>query len=297
MNFYIKVLSVITILPLLIFTVQAEVPNAGFENWNNGEPDGWATSNVPGQVTNVIQSSNAHSGTSAAELSVVDIGLGFGVPPLLSSLDSGGNFYGFPISQAYQELTGYYQLNPMGSSLLQISINLFNITGTDTLAVGFGAFVTGSAASSYTPFSAQLFYFPGFPQPNWAWIIIQITDTTTGLPAVGSSALIDDLAFQGIVGIEDQSQDLAIQDYILEQNYPNPFNPSTQINFSLPITSEVQIVIYDQIGREVDRLQQGQLSAGNHSITWSATDLPSGIYYYQLQAGGRKMTRKMMLMK
>ena len=297
MNFHIKLLFSIFSLFLLFLSIQAEVPNPGFENWTSGEPDGWATSNIPGQVTNVVQSSNAHSGTSAAELLVVDIGLGFGTPPLLSSLQSGSNFYGFPISQAYQELTGYYQLNPIGTGLLQVTLNLFHISGTDTIAVGFGAFTSGDAANSYTPFSAQLFYFQGFPPPNWAWIIIQLTDTTTGLPAVGSSALIDDLAFQGVVGIEDQLQDLTIQDYHLEQNYPNPFNPSTQINFSLPTQADVQIVIYDQLGREVDRLQQGQMNAGNHSITWSGKDLPSGIYYYQLRANDRKVTRKMMLMK
>ena len=296
MNLYIKSQLVILMLLVGIIPILAQIPNAGFENWTSGEPDGWITNNVQGQITTVTQSSNSHSGSSAVQLEVFDVG-GFGIAPFISSVEPGSSVFGFPISQSYQELTGFFQFTPAGNMLFQVTVNLLHASATDTIPVGGGAFTTGSTASSYSPFTTTLFYFQGAPPANYAWITIQIWDTLTGFPSVGASALIDDLVFQGIVGIEDEIESQIAQDFDLQQNYPNPFNPSTQISFSLPISSEVHIVIYDQLGREVDRLRQGLMNAGNHTVTWSARNLPSGIYYYQLRAGDRKLTRQMILMK
>jgi hypothetical protein len=297
MRFKIQYLYLVLALGIIITQVQAEIPNAGFENWTAGEPDNWTTNNISGQLTTVTQSTNSRTGSSAAQLTVVDAGAGFGIPPLLSSIDPNTNFFGFPISQNYAELTGYYQFTPIELGLLSIQVNLFHISGADTLQVAAGGFVSGDFVNSYTAFSVPLFYLPGSQQANWAWINIQITDTLVGLPSVGTTGLIDDLAFQGVVGIENKDQELVITDYVLEQNYPNPFNPSTNIAFSIPKASEVEIIIYDQLGREVDRLLQGLKNAGTHTISWSAENLPSGIYYYQLQTEDRALTRKMILMK
>jgi len=296
MKFYIKKLLTIYCLILLVFAAQAQVPNAGFENWTGGEPDNWITNNLSGLITTITQSNNAHSGSSAAELQVFDID-GLGIGPYMTSVDAQGSFLGFPITQSYQELNGYYQFTAAGNSILLVSVGLYRTTASDTMPVGVAVFATNATTNTYTQFTAPILYFPGGDNPNWANITIQITDTLTGFPALGASALIDDLAFQGVVGIEDEIQDQIAKDYVLEQNYPNPFNPSTQISFSLPTNADVEIVIYDQIGRDIDRLSQGSMSAGNHSITWSAQNLPSGIYYYQLQANGRKLTRQMMLLK
>lgn len=297
MNFYIKLQLIILMVLFGVIPILAQIPNAGFENWAAGEPDGWSTNNISGQFTPVTQSSNSHSGSSAIQLSVFDIGGGLGVAPLISSIEPGSSIFGFPLAQPYQELTGYFQFTPMANALLQVTVQLFNTTPTDTTAVGVGIWATGSATTSYSQFSAPVYYLPGAPPANWAWILVQITDTLSGFPVVGANALIDDLAFQGIVGVEDEIEGQIAQDFDLQQNYPNPFNPSTQISFSLPINSEVNIVIYDQLGREVDRLRQGTMNAGNHTVSWSARNLPSGIYYYQLQVGDRKLTRQMILMK
>ncbi len=85
-------------------------------------------------------------------------------------------------------------------------------------------------------------------------------------------------------------------------NYPNPFNPSTTINLNLPTTSRVTIDIYNVLGAKVRVLQDGVLSAGNHSIEWDGTDnngreLSSGIYFYRVQAGNDIVTQKMLLVK
>jgi hypothetical protein len=72
----------------------------------------------------------------------------------------------------------------------------------------------------------------------------------------------------------------------LSQNYPNPFNPSTVINFGLPVKSDISLVVYNSIGQLVKNMAQGTYDAGNFSITFNASDLTSGIYFYTLSAKG-----------
>lgn len=84
----------------------------------------------------------------------------------------------------------------------------------------------------------------------------------------------------------------------LMPNYPNPFNPETTIPFSLPETSEVTIVVYDQMGRQLAALQNGLMPAGMHTVVFDARHLASGVYLYRIvTAQGQSETRKMMLIK
>jgi hypothetical protein len=83
----------------------------------------------------------------------------------------------------------------------------------------------------------------------------------------------------------------------LDQNYPNPFNPATTISFSLSSRSFILLKVFDLIGREVATIVSEELSAGNHSRQWNAADLPSGIYFYRLQAGTFTETRKLVLLR
>lgn len=83
----------------------------------------------------------------------------------------------------------------------------------------------------------------------------------------------------------------------LHQNYPNPFNPVTTISFYLPENSEVRLSVFNIVGQPVAELVNGSLSAGEHTVEWDASDMPSGMYIYQLEVGSRIMTRKMTLVK
>jgi len=87
------------------------------------------------------------------------------------------------------------------------------------------------------------------------------------------------------------------QEYSLAQNYPNPFNPITSIQYELPQNSDVQITIYDLMGREVTTLISESQDAGYKSIQWDATNVPSGMYFYQIKAGEFVQTKKMILLK
>ena len=93
-------------------------------------------------------------------------------------------------------------------------------------------------------------------------------------------------------------------EFKLYQNYPNPFNPNTTIKYSVPQSAQVQIKVFDVLGKELKTLVSGKKSAGNYELAWNASDLPSGVYFYQLivtpddgQTGGFFETKKMILMK
>ena len=85
--------------------------------------------------------------------------------------------------------------------------------------------------------------------------------------------------------------------FVLEQNYPNPFNPSTKIKYSLPEAGNIKLTIYNSVGEEVSVLAEGFMEQGQYEITFDATNLPSGIYFYKLQYGNFLIVKKMMLMK
>ncbi|MGB6066357.1 MAG: alpha/beta fold hydrolase, partial [Desulfomonilaceae bacterium] len=89
----------------------------------------------------------------------------------------------------------------------------------------------------------------------------------------------------------------SVTDFELGQNFPNPFNPSTTITFSLPSRQFVSLKIYDVLGREVASLVSSTLSAGKHSVQWNALNNPSGVYFYTLQAGTHRESKKLLLMK
>ena len=83
----------------------------------------------------------------------------------------------------------------------------------------------------------------------------------------------------------------------LLQNYPNPFNPSTVIKYQLPIASRVSLEVYDVLGREVETLMDRNQDAGTHSVIFSASNLPSGVYFYKLTAGDYVSVKKALLVK
>lgn len=101
-----------------------------------------------------------------------------------------------------------------------------------------------------------------------------------------------------ITGIKNKNEELP-QSFALYQNYPNPFNPSTNIEFEVPPSSagKVKLSIYNVLGQELEILLDKQLTPGKHSVTFDASDLPSGVYIYSLKSGSQVLNRKMLLLK
>ena len=88
-----------------------------------------------------------------------------------------------------------------------------------------------------------------------------------------------------------------VDSYSLNQNYPNPFNPSTVINFSIPKTSNVQVTIFDALGRKIKTLIDEEKNPGNYSVQFDGAGLASGVYYYLLVTENFIDAKKMVLNK
>jgi hypothetical protein len=88
-----------------------------------------------------------------------------------------------------------------------------------------------------------------------------------------------------------------LDNFSLEQNYPNPFNPSTTITFSIPNEELVTLKVFNALGEEVAELVNETKPAGNYSVSFNASELSSGIYFYKISAGSFVEVKKMILMK
>jgi len=135
-----------------------------------------------------------------------------------------------------------------------------------------------------------------FFQYHWLNHSVYFTDKNTGW-AVGYNGTILHTTNGGVTFIEEEEIDEIPTSYSLTNNYPNPFNPNTKIKYSVPQTSNVVIKVFDILGNEIETLVNEQKPIGNYEINFNATNLPSGIYFYQLQAGSFIETKKMVLMK
>jgi hypothetical protein len=102
--------------------------------------------------------------------------------------------------------------------------------------------------------------------------------------------------WNGVTSVTDE-ENINPKDFSLAQNYPNPFNPSTTFRYSIPIQSKVVIKVNDILGNEVATLMDEEKPVGTYELTWNASSLPSGVYFYQLKAGRFVATNKMMILK
>ena len=86
-------------------------------------------------------------------------------------------------------------------------------------------------------------------------------------------------------------------EYSLSDNYPNPFNPSTQINYSIKTAGTVTLKVYDILGNEVAMLVNERKEPGNYSVSFNASNLPSGVYVYKMISENFINTKKLLLLK
>lgn len=147
---------------------------------------------------------------------------------------------------------------------------------------------------------------------NW----IKINEGFSTIPSVYSLLILDNYIFAGTAGnysvwrrlLSDitEIQNISTEtpsSYSLSQNYPNPFNPVTKIRFSVPQVrllfggDLIKLKVFDVLGREVQTLVNEKLSPGTYSVDWNASDFPSGVYLYRLQAGDYIMTKRMLMIK
>jgi hypothetical protein len=136
-----------------------------------------------------------------------------------------------------------------------------------------------------------------------------LANFTVTLAAFGSAIytistqeeMVDLPTLPPIVTVEKELNTLP-SEFELSQNYPNPFNPSTTIKYSIPNVetrhaSSVRLIVYDILGREVTTLVNEVQQPGNYEVTFDASNLTSGMYFYYINVGEFRAVKKMILLK
>ena len=141
---------------------------------------------------------------------------------------------------------------------------------------------------------AETFQLPAGGQcDNYLFLLNQIgigTNKMNEIEVVGDGA---DL----ITSVNPEFRSITPISFQLSQNYPNPFNPVTNIQFSIPQDYFVTLMVYNSVGEEIAVLVNKKMSAGLHTISWNAIDMPSGVYLYKILAGNFSEIKKMILLK
>lgn len=188
---------------------------------------------------------------------------------------------------------------------------------TAVKGTGVGVMFTGGAIGGSLPTASTYFWNfctqswqPGLPDNTQARYNYKacgkgydMVFTAGGYTTNANSNRIESLTFSHIegpcmnmVGVNGNNN-LIPENFALQQNYPNPFNPQTTIGFSLPKGTQVKIVVSDVTGKQVNEPVNSYYAAGNHSVSFNAAELASGIYFYTISAGEFTQTRKMLLIK
>lgn len=162
--------------------------------------------------------------------------------------------------------------------------------------------INGEAALSGTLRVARLGEF--LPQIGEAFEVVQAGSITGIFDAIEIADFRADVIYEATAvmvvvtsGVATEEMAAIPVEFVLHQNYPNPFNPATTISYALPQTADVELTVVDVLGRQVRELASGTKPAGTFEISFDAGALPSGIYFYRLQAGDYVETKRMVVVK
>jgi hypothetical protein len=140
-------------------------------------------------------------------------------------------------------------------------------------------------------------YIGGNPEPLWPVTVVGIGNQYDFSPPFDEFYQIQPRSYGDFLTTGISDFDPVVFNYNLIQNYPNPFNPTTVISWQLPVSSPVKLTVYNIAGQKVVTLVDDIQEPGFHSMEWNAVDMPSGVYFYRLEAKGYSEIRKMILMK
>ena len=245
----------------------------------------------------------------------------------ITSIVASGNaiFASSASNGIFKTTNGGANWTEINSGLINTRISQLTVIGTKLLAVTFdGVFISDNDGMNWAADNSGLENVNCFvvvndrlfagTDDNGVHLSIDSgvtwTSFNSGIPAntrIWSLAVSSDSIFAGtssgvwvtgspIVVKVDREISIPLT-FTLKQNFPNPFNPSTNISFSIPSKSFVSLKIFDLLGREVATIVSEEISAGYYTREWNATNMPSGIYFYRIQAGSFTGTKKLILLK
>ena len=188
--------------------------------------------------------------------------------------------------------------NPEDYEVKIPDVKLFSDAATFTASVSPSP-VTGTISITF-PFGNAISSFPGVitmrveasqEVPEALYTITVTGKGSNGTPVHKRTVTLNVTSALGISNTEIPVR------YELLQNYPNPFNPSTTIEYSIISQSSVKLTFYDMLGKVVSKYEVDDQKPGSYSVIFDSRNLPSGVYYYKLEAGGFTDIKKMILLK
>jgi hypothetical protein len=260
--------------------------NMDYELWDGLNPTGWFTSNIQGYYIPVTQSTDAHGGSYAVKGTVIEITGGTTYTALLSA---GPLAKGLPVSSRAEAVTGWYKFASDSNDFFSVTIGALK----NGQFIGSGFYYSYNIEPAYKQFSVNVIYNSN-ETPDTLQVVILIA-ADGGQTHPGSTFYVDDISFGTSTAVNEEHNGGLT--YELEQNYPNPFNPATSIKYSIKEPGNVQLIIYDALGREVAELVNRELSAGRYTENFNAGGLSSGVYYCRIMSGGFVQTKPMLLLK
>ncbi len=209
----------------------------------------------------------------------------------------------FPVIDTDRDTVDFGDVHPAAPAVTQ-TLTVFNNGGVDPLNVTSITITPGSTAPAYSISPTSFTVAAGQSRDVSITFDPPVHRTWNGIITINSNAG-NSPAFPVLLRGRGDTTASAVRDinlpipneFSLKQNYPNPFNPQTDIRFSLPVQADVRLTVVNMLGQEVAVLVNEPLSAGEYTASFNGANLPSGIYFYRMQAGDFTTVRKMMLLK
>lgn len=198
---------------------------------------------------------------------------------------------------------GYTVFNTQNSGLPQNSISAIAVDGKNAVWVGTDTrglvkfdgskWITYPMPENFTEWRISAI---AIDDSNHKWIGSAYNTYSNSSYYTYTSAVLTDF-FEGDANSVNGESGIGKKTFELKQNYPNPFNPSTSISYAIVERQFVSLKVFDILGREVTSLINEEKPAGQYNVRFNAANIPSGVYFYKLQAGSNVQTKKMILLK
>lgn len=277
------------------YGISQNIPNPDFENWTNGNPDGWQTSNPFTQqygVTNVTQeSANPHSGLYSVKLETKSV-YGYPVPGLITNGQISVNFSnptpitilgGSAFTERPNHFKGYFRYIPStGDYCTIVALLLKKNTQTNQFdTVGVAQFINNTTVNNWTLFDAPFAYTMSDTPDT---VQIMAISSNPNAAVVGSILWVDHFYFEGgTMG----NYSLKLNESV--QIYPNPANDILNIYFGKATTSQTTVTLFNTTGQ---RVKETLIPSGTQITSLNIYDLSKGLYVVQIQSDNGRFVQK-----
>jgi len=272
---------IVFLLSIATFLSAQNVPNGSFEEWEDGEPLNWTTSNAGGIAT-ISQSDDSHSG-SYAVMGQTNPGETI-IPELLSGYDN----LGIPVSEKYELLKFHYKYNEDGSDKMVIAIIMYD---EDYSTLGSGGLEIEDEVEDYTLAVIPITYDESGTPAHAAIQIGLVDGFGSGPPSADSYFIIDDVEFSGSVGIDEINTE---NTRILIS--PQPATDVARISFTSDTrVNNLNLSIIDPSGKRMGEYKFGNTSSGMNEVMIDISHFAPGVYIALINTDGESFTKKMII--